>query len=148
MPDSAFGFDKAEDSLGFLLWQCTMQWQRCIRRVLEPDEIAHAQFVVLAQLLWFEEHQQEATQAEVVAMSKMDKMTVSKVFKALGKRGLVNRRECSRDSRVKSAELTDEGRALARRLVPLVEAADAEYFGRLTIDDRAGLLSALGALII
>lgn len=56
MSDLPFGFDKPEDSPGFLLWQTTMIWQRQIKRSLEPYDISHAQFVIMATLMWFEAH--------------------------------------------------------------------------------------------
>ncbi len=52
--NSTFGFDKPEDSPGFLLWQTTITWQRLIKKALEFSGISHPQFVILAITLWFE----------------------------------------------------------------------------------------------
>lgn len=54
MSDIPFGFAKPEDSPGFLLWQTTIIWQRRIKKALESHDISHAQFVIMAILLWFE----------------------------------------------------------------------------------------------
>ena len=83
MTDSTFGFERAEDSPGLLLWQTTTLWQRRIKRTLESYEISHAQFVIMAILLWFEEQQLEETQTAIVNVSKLDKMTVSQALKKL-----------------------------------------------------------------
>jgi MarR family transcriptional regulator, organic hydroperoxide resistance regulator len=48
MSNLPFGFDRPEDSHGFLLWQTTMIWQRQIKQALEPYNISHAQFVIMA----------------------------------------------------------------------------------------------------
>ena len=71
-----FGFDRPEDSPGFLLWQTTMIWQRQIKRVLEAYDVSHAQFVIMATLMWFEAHNYDTTQISIVNWSKLDKMTV------------------------------------------------------------------------
>jgi len=36
MTKTDFGFDKAEESTGFLLWQVTNLWQREIKKALKP----------------------------------------------------------------------------------------------------------------
>ena len=75
-PKSAFGFEAPEDSPGFLLWQTTITWQRLIKKALEAHDVSHAQFVVMAVLLWFEEHQEDPTQIAIARLSKLDQMTV------------------------------------------------------------------------
>ena len=84
-----FGFDKPEDSPGFLLWQTTMVWQRQIKRALESYDISHPQFVIMATLMWFEAHHYDTTQILIVNWSKLDKMTVSKSLKKLVALGYV-----------------------------------------------------------
>ena len=91
MPDKAFGFEQPEDSPGFLLWQTTIMWQRLIKRALDPYQISHAQFVILAIVLWFQEIKEEITQVLIARQSKLDKMTVSKSLKILASLGLVKR---------------------------------------------------------
>lgn len=57
MPKSSFGFAALEESPGLLLWQVSISWQRQIKTKLDPYGISHAQFVILAVLLWCEETQ-------------------------------------------------------------------------------------------
>ena len=83
MTHHPFGFDKAEDSHVFLLWQTTIMWQRIIKQALEPYDIAHAQFVIMASLMWFSIKDIEATQVLIAGHSKLDKMTISKSIKKL-----------------------------------------------------------------
>ena len=78
-----FGYQEAEDSPGFLLWQVTVLWQRAIKKVLDEHQIPHAQFVILAVLLWCLYHQKEVTQTVIIDFTKLDKMTVSKSLKQL-----------------------------------------------------------------
>ena len=145
---SAFGFEEAEDSPGFLLWQTTVTWQGLIKQALEPFLISHTHHVILAILLWFEEHQQEPTQASVVKWSKLDKMTISNALKRLTTDGYITRHDHEIDTRAKRVSLTAKGKSLAQKLVPIVEAVDAAYFGKLPPQDKKDLIRILGLLAI
>lgn len=136
-----FGFERAEDSHGFLLWQTTMVWQRLIKKALENYDISHAQFVIMATLLWFDAHRMDTTQVRIVNWTKLDKMTVSKSLKKLVAMGIVKRIEHETDTRAKSVFLTTKGKALAKKLIPLVEGVDAKFFERVSKDRQAQLIS-------
>ncbi len=146
MPDKAFGFEKPEDSPGFLLWQTTITWQRLIKKALDPYQISHAQFVIMAIVLWFEGLKQEPTQILIVRQSKLDKMTVSKSLKKLASLGLIKRTEHETDTRAKSVNLTTKGRTLASKLVPIVEKIDEKFFGIVSAKDQRLLINILGNL--
>lgn len=147
MTKSAFGFDRPEDSPGLLLWQITVTWQRWIKKALDVHDISHAQFVILATLLWFEEKNQKPTQILIVRQSKLDKMTVSKSLKKLVSLGLIKRSEHLQDTRAKSVQLTAKGKTVALKLVPLVEKIDEEFFGVLTRHDQNALIAIFNKLM-
>lgn len=144
---SAFGFEAPEDSPGFLLWQTTVTWQRLIKKALEPHDISHAQFVIMAVSLWLEEHHQDPTQVAIARLSKLDKMTVSKSLKKLVVQGYVSRKESQRDTRAKWVHLTSQGKSLVSKLIPLVEQIDAEFFGAVPQADQRNLIQILGKLM-
>lgn len=146
MTNSPFGFDAPEDSPGFLLWQTTLFWQRMIKKALEPYDISHAQFVIMAILLWWHGQEKEVTQIDIIALSKLDKMTVSKSLKKLVGMDLVVRHEHSQDTRAKSVQLTKMGVDLAGKLVPVVESIDENFFGKLPKTQEKDLIFALQAL--
>lgn len=146
-PNSAFGFEAPEDSPGFLLWQTTITWQRLIKKALEAHDISHAQFVIMAILLWFEEHHQDPTQIALARLSKLDKMTVSKSLKKLVLEGYIRREESQKDTRAKWVYLTLKGKELAAKLVPVVEGIDAEFFGKAPTSDLHLLIKILGKLM-
>lgn len=147
MPDPAFGFEKPEHSPGFLLWQTMVTWQRLIKKALDPYDISHAQFVILANVLWFEGVKQKPTQILIVRSTKLDKMTVSKSLKKLVADGLIKRMEHEKDTRAKSVHLTAKGKAMATRLVPIVEKIDEEFFGSVSRKDQQSLVHILGGLV-
>jgi DNA-binding MarR family transcriptional regulator len=119
--DKIFSFDAPEDSPGLLLWQTTVTWQRQIKKALDPYDIAHAQFVIMAITFWFEEHQQNPTQVLIANLSKLDKMTISKSLKKLVSLGYMDRCESKSDTRAKWVSLTLKGKKLIQKLVPIVE---------------------------
>ena len=145
-PESAFGFEMPEESPGFLLWQATITWQRLIKKALDAYEISHAQFVIMAILLWFEEQHQDPTQTAIVRLSKLDKMTVSKSLKKLVTQGYIRREESQTDTRAKWVYLTPKGKELAAKLVPIVEETDVEFFGKTLKSDQQLLMKILGNL--
>lgn len=146
MSKLSFGFDRAEDSPGFLLWQTTMIWQRQIKKALEAYNISHAQFVILATLLWFDAHDYDTTQVSIVNWTKLDKMTVSKSLKKLAALKLVHRIEHETDTRAKSVNLTDKGKTMAAKLVPLVEGIDSNFFGKTSSANQKALITILREL--
>lgn len=148
MSDSTFGFEKPEESPGFLLWQTTITWQRLIKKALDAYDISHPQFVIMASLLWFEEKQTQMTQALIVTTSKLDKMTVSISLKKLALGNFVERAEHEQDTRAKSVALTDKGRKLIQTLVPIVENIDEHFFGRLKKNEQNLLIPILGKLAL
>ena len=141
-----FGFEKPRDSPGFLLWQTTMVWQRSIKKALDPYDISHPQFVLMATLLWFEAHGYDTTQSLMIQWSKLDKMTVSKSLRKLETRGLVKRAEHETDTRAKSVVLTEKGKEMVHILVPLVEKTDETFFGVLGGKEQELLIGILGEL--
>lgn len=143
MPNLPFGFERPEDSPGFLLWQTTMIWQRQIKKALEPYEISHPQFVIMATLMWFEAHKYDTTQILIVNWSKLDKMTVSKSLRSLAAMGYVNRMEHHTDTRAKNVSLTKEGKAMVRKLVPIVEKIDSQFFGKASSKEQKSLIGVL-----
>lgn len=142
-----FGFDQPEDSPGFLLWQTTMIWQRQIKKALDPYKISHAQFVLMATLMWFGAHQYDTTQILLAHHTKLDKMTVSKSLKKLVSLGFVVRQEHGTDSRAKSVTLTETGKEMVRTWVPIVEGIDNAFFGGLEAVEQKRLINILGTLV-
>ena len=147
MSNLPFGFDKPEDSPGFLLWQTTIIWQRQIKKALEKYNISHAQFVIMATLLWWSYHLYDTTQVLIGNLTKLDKMTVSKSLKKLVSFGYISRIENKVDARAKSIALTEKGKDMTRVLVPIVESIDSEFFGEASKDEQNILIKILSNLV-
>jgi MarR family transcriptional regulator, organic hydroperoxide resistance regulator len=147
MADPAFGFEKPEHSPGFLLWQTMVTWQRRIKKILDPYNISHAQFVILANVLWFEGIKQTPTQVLIVRSTKLDKMTVSKSLKKLVAENYVRRTEHKKDTRAKSVHLTVKGKTMTSKLVPVIEKIDEDFFGVMSTTNQRSLVKILAELV-
>lgn len=141
-----FGFDQPEDSPGFLLWQTSVLWQRAIKKVLEPTQLSHAQFVIMATLLWLDHHQDDVTQVDIIRLSKLDKMTVSKALKYLVAQRYVERVTHHADTRAKKISLTSAGKKIVTQLIPKIEKMDAVFFGKLSKLEQKKLIPFLKKL--
>jgi DNA-binding MarR family transcriptional regulator len=127
-----FAFNSPHASTGFLVWQMSNLWQRHIREALESFDLTHVQFVLLAGLLWLKDHDDEdVSQAQLANFVKADVMMTSKVVRSLEEKGLLERSLHPGDTRAKSLRLTQQGRELLSRAIPIVEICDAQFFQSL-----------------
>jgi len=129
--DNPFSVEKAEDSPGFLLWQVTNLWQREIRKALEPYDLTHSQFVLMASIHWLSLQKQGVTQVVLSSHTKIDPMTTSTVLRTLQGKQLVRRQEHATDTRAKTVVLTDEGKRIIKQAVKTVESFDTHFFSVL-----------------
>ncbi|MEJ1930794.1 MarR family transcriptional regulator [Nostoc sp. NIES-2111] len=129
-PNDIFGFEKAEDSSGFLLWKISTLWQRRIRAALDPLGLTHSQFVLLAVLHHLAQRfpDEPVTQVRLSTQTGIDVMTVSTVLRTLEGRSLVSRRAHPTDTRAKVLVLEPAALPLLAQAVKAVEATDAEFF--------------------
>jgi MarR family transcriptional regulator, organic hydroperoxide resistance regulator len=126
-----FSFDEANESTGFLLWQVTNLWQRAIKKALEPCDLTHAQFVLLASTHWLAMGQTAVTQVLLANHTKIDPMTTSTVLRTLQAKGLLERHEHATDTRAKTVALTQAGIAQVQIAIKIVEDFDRQFFASL-----------------
>ena len=129
--DNTFSVEKAEESSGFLLWQVTNLWQREIKKALEPYDLTHSQFVLMASIHWLTLHKQDVTQILLSSHTKIDPMTTSTVLRTLQTKGLLQRQEHLTDTRAKTVGLTDNGKKIIKQAVKTVETFDRNFFAKL-----------------
>ena len=77
----------------------------------------------------------------------LDKMQVSRAVARLERSGLIEREEDPEDRRNRILRLTAAGRALLRKVVPMVQAREAFLLEALTDAERRALDSAMGKLL-
>lgn len=89
----------------------------------------------------------EATQRELVAATRMDKVAVNRATKALADRNLIARNPNASDGRSHHLALTDKGVALRAEIMPLALEMEARVESVLTEDDKAQLTDLLARLL-
>jgi DNA-binding MarR family transcriptional regulator len=88
-----------------------------------------------------------ATQRELVAATKMDKVAVNRACKELEQRGLVARSPNTRDGRSHHLELTAAGRTMHEEIMPLALDMERRIFAPLAPREREQLRVILGKLL-
>jgi len=139
-------YAKAEASPGFLFWRSFNEWSRRLRLELEKITLTQVQYSILAAISYLGSTAEEVSQQQVSNQLSMDKMMVSDVAKALEGRGLLVRRAHSRDGRAVALSLTAKGNGLLKDAIPMVEAIDDAFFGKLTTEQLQSLKRCLIAL--
>ncbi|PSK88905.1 MarR family winged helix-turn-helix transcriptional regulator [Taibaiella chishuiensis] len=126
-----FHFKKPEDSPGYLLGQLTMLWQRQQKRVLDPLDLTHTQFVLLCALAWLSRESDQVTQVDIANQGNADRMMVSKVLRTLEEKAFLTRHEHPTDTRAKIIRLTPVGERVLQKAIVSVENVDIEFFAPL-----------------
>ena len=129
-----FKFASPNDSPGYLLGQATLAWQRQQRKVLDPLNLTHTQFTLLAALGWLAKTSDTVTQTDIARQSKSDTMMVSKVLRTLEAKNYLSRKEHPVDTRAKVIALTDAGAEILQRALKAVEDTDIAFFSVLGAD--------------
>ncbi len=135
--------DNVSTTGGFLLWRATNAWQRAQRAALEPFDLTHVQYALLATLVAADK--KGISQAAASAASGVDPMTTSQVLRGLESRDLVLRTPHPEDRRAHRVTVTTNGRAVVKKATPKVDKADAEFFAPAG-GDKSRVLSALAKI--
>lgn len=122
-----------ENAIGFWIHRVYQASRNELYRVFREhgEDVTPEQWAVLIRL--FERDAQ--TQSELSDGTFRDAPTMSRIVDSMEKRGLIERREAPTDRRARIIRLTRQGRALEKKLVPLVEGVVAGMVEG--IDERA-----------
>jgi DNA-binding MarR family transcriptional regulator len=125
------GFATPQESPGFLLWKTTNLWQRQIRATLQPFDLTHVQFTLLANLAWLTKNGHTITQVELAKQIETDVMMTSQVVRTLEQKKLLKRTPSPLDKRAFHLTPTKAGLALANETIKVVETVDKEFFAKV-----------------
>ena len=126
-----FSFKSPNDSPGYLLAHLTMLWQRKQKKALDPLDLTHTQFVLLASLSWLSRESNAVTQVDIANQSNADRMMVSKVLRTLEEKKFITRQEHETDTRAKTIQLTNAGRETLQQAIIAVENTDKDFFATI-----------------
>jgi MarR family transcriptional regulator, organic hydroperoxide resistance regulator len=125
------GFATPQESPGFLLWKVTNLWQRQIRMALQPFNLTHVQFTLLASLAWLTKNGDAITQVALANQIKTDVMMTSQVVRTLEQKKLLKRTPNPLDKRAFHLVPTKAGLELANKTIKVVEAVDKSFFAKV-----------------
>lgn len=123
-----YKYNDANESVGFLLWQLHLLWQREVKTELDKLDLTHTQFVLLSVLAWLSKTQKIVTQTDIATSSKTDRMMVSKVLRTLEDKKMITRSNNKKDTRIKMISLTKQGAEVLQQAVHVVERVDVDFF--------------------
>lgn len=132
-----FHFKSPEESPGYLLGQLTMLWQRKQKRVLDPLDLTHTQFILLCALAWLSRESDAVTQVDIANQGNADRMMVSKVLRTLEEKKFITRAEHKVDTRAKVISLTLAGETVLQKAIEAVETADLAFFNGTSVETTA-----------
>jgi DNA-binding MarR family transcriptional regulator len=124
-------FTEPNDNPGFLLWRVTNAWQRQIRSALEPLDLTHVQFVLLASLAWLSKQEKGIPQVLLAGHANTDVMMTSQVVRTLEFKGYLERQSDPTDARAKLLTITAAGLKLVNQAIVKVESVDKNFFLKL-----------------
>ena len=126
-----FHHKSPNDSPGYLLGQVTMLWQRKQKKCLDPLDLTHTQFAMLAALGWLSKKSDSVTQVDIANQCNADRMMASKVLRTLQEKGFITREEHKTDTRAKTIRLTASGANVLQKALTEVQKVDLDFFASL-----------------
>jgi DNA-binding MarR family transcriptional regulator len=131
------------DLIGFMLRRAQIAVFKEIFRLFSQVDIRPAQFSVLTVI----ERNPGLTQSKVSAALGIKRTNFVALLDGLEQRGLATRRKAFGDRRSHALHLTEDGKAVMRRLRQLVEIQERRLIGRIGENRRAQLIDLLHRLI-
>lgn len=126
--------------LGFWLRRVSNAVSHAFARKLEGQGVTVAEWVVLREMCAGDDTTSPSAVAELTGLTRG---AISKLISRLLEKGLVTRRESTKDRRYQDIELTEAAVNLVPALARLADDNDEEFFGALSNSDRKGLLEIL-----
>ncbi|MFG3099447.1 MarR family winged helix-turn-helix transcriptional regulator [Streptomyces sp. NPDC048182] len=106
---------------GFLVWRLANRWRVAVDRALAPSGLTHAQYSLVASLYGMQRTGERPSQRRLADHTGLEALYVSKLARALEAAGLVERARDPRDPRAVQLALTEEGQAVTRRAIGVVQ---------------------------
>jgi len=120
-----------EDHTSFLLWQVNMAWQRRIKTALDPFELTHAQYLLLAALNWLATQKKFVQQQDLANHILIDKMMTSKILRLMQRKGFVKRTKNKIDTRARNLIITEKGELVLANASKAMQKVEADLLSPL-----------------
>ncbi|MFN4123966.1 MAG: MarR family winged helix-turn-helix transcriptional regulator [Flavobacteriales bacterium] len=124
-------FSNPEDHTSYLLWQVNMAWQRKIKSILDPFDLTHAQYMLLASLHWLSTQKKYVQQQDLANHIAIDKMMTSKILRLMQKKGYIKRTKNKIDTRARNLMITEKGEEILLKANKSMNKIEAELLAPL-----------------
>lgn len=144
MDENCTKLENPNNDIGYLIWRITKFWQRGKHKILDEFGLTSPQLELLGAIYHMSKMNKEATQIILSQETDIDPMTTSTVLRNLQKKGLINRRESTTDTRARIVEVTDAGSDLFVKAINKVKKSQDALFENI---DKEALLNQLQNLL-
>ncbi|HEY5234994.1 MAG TPA: MarR family winged helix-turn-helix transcriptional regulator [Rhabdochlamydiaceae bacterium] len=118
----------SEENLGFLLWQVSTLWSSSTAAALKQFGLTHPHFVILATIDWLTG--KGASQEQIGRHTVLDPKPTAHLLRSLQVKGLVEPSDTT-DEKNRFPLLTNAGKEMLAKVLPVIESADAAFFASL-----------------
>lgn len=132
-----------DGSVTHLLHRASQLADDAVKSELEKLKVTPRQFALLTAI----EAHSGSTQVELVAISGIDRSTMTDMTRRLVVRGLIEKGIGDGDRRTASLTLSSSGKRLLKQCRSAVQTAEAEFLARLSPTRRKSLLTTLGQVV-
>ena len=88
------------------------------------------------------------TQKQIIAVTGIDRSTVSDITARLVKRGWLSRRRAPTDARRYAVKLTPAGKQVLKEVLPVAEKSDCQFLAALTVKEQEQLIDLLQKICV
>ncbi|KUJ68500.1 MarR family transcriptional regulator [Streptomyces albus subsp. albus] len=106
---------------GFLVWRLANKWRVAVDRAVTPLGLTHAQYSLVASLYGMQRSGERPSQRRLADHTGLEALYVSKLARALESAGLIERTRDPRDPRAMQLVLTEQGQAVTRQAIAVVQ---------------------------
>ncbi|GAA2249263.1 MarR family transcriptional regulator [Streptomyces atrovirens] len=106
---------------GFLVWRLANKWRVAVDRAVAPLGLTHAQYSLVASLYGMHRTGDRPSQRQLADHTGMEALYVSKLARTLEAAGLIDRARDPRDPRAVQLALTEQGQAVTRQAIEVVQ---------------------------
>lgn len=144
MDENCIKLGNPNDDIGYLIWRVTKFWQRGKHKILDEFGLTGPQLELLGAIYHMSKLKMEATQIVLSQETEIDPMTTSTILRNLQKKGLINRRESTTDTRARIVEVTQNGADLFVKAITKVKESQDTLFENI---DKEALKTHLQTLL-
>ncbi|WP_423835062.1 MarR family winged helix-turn-helix transcriptional regulator [Streptomyces manipurensis] len=106
---------------GFLVWRLSNKWRVAVDRAVAPLGLTHAQYSLVSSLHGMQRAGERPSQRRLADHTGLEALYVSKLARALESAGLIDRTRDPRDPRAVQLTLTEQGQAITRQAIDVVQ---------------------------